>query len=196
MDTRRLLVVDLEATCWKPEDKPPDFVQEVIEIGYAIVDQRRLEIVKRGQVVVSPTWGEVGPFCTELTGWTAKDLADQGIPFLDACRLLRSMGMHKMPWGSWGDFDRRLFAKQMNMEKNSYMGHWARGLEPVQHPFAYRHVNLKLATALMLGWKKEHGVMTACANLGLEFKGRLHSGSDDAYNIARVWVEAQRRARA
>jgi inhibitor of KinA sporulation pathway (predicted exonuclease) len=61
---KRILVVDLEATCWEGEP-PQDEVSEVIEVGYAVLDQapdERWELTDSYGILIKPTKSTVSEF--------------------------------------------------------------------------------------------------------------------------------------
>src|SRR5437868_15136499 len=83
-----ILVIDVEATCW--EGAPPAGQEnEIIEIGVCTIDVRRRQRGERESILVRPQRSRVSPFCTQLTTLTQAEV-DGGIPFEEACRLLRA----------------------------------------------------------------------------------------------------------
>ncbi|MCC8247895.1 3'-5' exonuclease [Saccharothrix luteola] len=170
-DTTALLnVVDIEATCW-PGDPPPGQVSEIIEIGLTTVDPASGERVGKHRILVRPRRSAVSPFCTELTGLTQAEV-DTGVDFAEACRQLAvEHRAGSRPWASWGDYDRKQFARQCQ----------ATG---VPYPFGNRHWNAKLVFAQAHGLRKRPGMAQALTIADLPLEGRHHSGADDAWNIA------------
>ncbi|MFI6908818.1 exonuclease domain-containing protein [Nonomuraea sp. NPDC050394] len=165
-----LNVVDVEATCW-PGSPPPGMVSEIIEIGLTVVDLAAGERVARHGIVVKPVRSTVSPFCTELTGLTQEEV-DRGVPFAEACRLLRADHLsYARPWASWGDYDRKQFTRQC-------------ATTGVRYPFSHDHTNAKLAFTQAHGLRKRPGMAQALAIAGLPLDGRHHRGEDDAWNIA------------
>lgn len=83
--------------------------------------------------------------------------------------------MDQRTWASWGDYDRKMLVSDCA----------AKGVE---FPGATRsHQNIKNIVATTLGWSKEAGLPEALGTFGLEMKGTLHRGVDDALNIARIY---------
>lgn len=172
VSTERILVVDIEATCW-PKAPPPGEVSEIIEVGVAIVKPRE-GIVERGQsVYVRPVRSKVSAFCTELTGITQGLVNVEGVAFSDACLSLRQQDSERLGWASWGDYDRKQFIKQCR---------------EIKYPFSETHLNVKYLWALRHG-KAQCSVMDALKHQGMPFDGRWHSGRDDAYNIGLILLD-------
>lgn len=177
--TGRLLVVDVECTCWETQEARGHSPREIIEIGLAAVDLRNLTIVDTGGIYLKPERSEVSEHCTNLTGLTEADLAG-GHSLREACQLLR--GAHdstKMPWASWGDFDREQFDRECS-------------LKLVAYPFTRTHFNLKAWFAATRGLRRQMGMARALEMCGLSLEGRHHCGADDAKNIARIFVHDAR----
>ncbi len=174
--TRRLLdkviVIDLEATCWEG-DPPPGQMSEIIEIGLCVLDVATGERQTPRAILVRPQHSTLSPYCTRLTTLTPEMLED-GLDFSSACDLLREdYQSHLRPWASYGDYDRLQFARQCE----------ALGLE---HPMGRTHINVKNLLALQSGLSREVGLRKAMGLVGLSFEGTIHRGMDDAWNIAAV----------
>ena len=168
----QLLVIDVEATCWE-DSPPPGQENEIIEIGVCTVDVRRRQRGERESILVRPQRSRVSDFCTQLTTLTQAEV-DQGIPFEEACRLLRSKyRCDQRTWASYGDYDRNQFERQCRS-----FG--------VKYPFGTTHLNVKNLFALFRGLHHEVGMSAALEMLGLSLEGIHHRGGDDAWNIASV----------
>ncbi|WP_086820914.1 3'-5' exonuclease [Allokutzneria sp. NRRL B-24872] len=166
----RVLVVDVEATCWAGAP-PPGQVNEIIEIGLCVLDTATLERGERRAILVRPEHSEVSAFCTELTTLTADDVAS-GLSFVDACAVLREeYGAQGLVWASYGDYDRKQFHRQCESTGAKY-------------PFGPRHINVKTLFALAHNLKSEVGMDRAIGLAGLALEGTHHRGVDDAWNIA------------
>lgn len=178
------LVVDLEATCW--EDKPFDDniiskkASEIIEIGYALVDLSKKEIVESGSIIVSPN-EKISKFCTDLTSIT-QEMVDQGVSFRVADYMLCNKGFYFLPWGSWTIYDPMLYTHEA--ERNRiYMPalSW------------WNHLDIKsLVQARLLQQNKMFNPMSfdnVLEKLGIKLEGRRHRGIDDAVATAKVLLE-------
>ena len=173
-DLSRVLVIDLEATCWQGP-RPVGEEPEIIEIGNAILNTADLRVEPGPEILVRPTCSQVSPFCTELTGITQEMVDERGLPFAEALEALREAhgDLTRMAWASYGEYDRR----KLN-EACQRCG--------VPFPLGNTHLNVKRLVALAAGWVREDGMTGAMRRLGvLPFPGsRHHRGCDDAANIA------------
>jgi len=174
--TDKIIVVDVEATCWPAKtDPPPGESREIIEVGVAVIDTLKKEIrtFEGGSYIVKPIQSKVSEFCTELTGWT-QELVDMGATFYDTCKCLeRIYDTKTYTWASWGNFDKQIFTDQC---KN----------QGVDYPFSWNHINAMNLAALKFGWKKGRGMMRALTALEIPHTGKHHNGGDDAFNIAKI----------
>ena len=184
MDKNDILLIDVEATCWEPqESKPDDQESEITEIGLTVVNARTLEIGPSVSMFIRNDYSEVSDFCTSLTTITQEMLDKDGIPFSEACARLREEfnSQHQL-WTSWGDYDREMFFKD-SLRKG------------VEYPFGRNHLNLKTMFGLLHEKARGPGVSRALDRLGLKFEGTPHRGVDDSYNTARIYVELMKRKR-
>jgi len=163
-------VVDVEATCWEGQP-PPGQVSEIIEIGLTVVDlEQRIRLAKH-RILVRPRRSKVSAFCTELTSLT-QDEVDQGVTFAEACRTLaRDHDSNRLPWASWGDYDRNQFTRQCRHGN-------------VEYPFSADHTNAKIRFTQAHSLRKRPGMAQALEIAGLKLDGRHHRGDDDSWNIA------------
>jgi len=170
----QILVVDVEATCWNNSSSERRHQEsEIIEVGYALLEQRSGRITQNDHLVIKPAKSEVSAFCTDLTGWTASAL-ESGMSYADACTYLRQkLSSRRWVFASWGNYDRCQFERQSKQFD-------------VPYPFGKSHLNVKDLFVLLSGRSRAYNVETALKILNLEFEGRPHSGKDDARNIARI----------
>lgn len=168
----KLIVVDLEATCWEHEP-PPGEKSEIVEIGLCLLEVSSGNLESKHSLLIRPERSRLSDFCSELTTLTQEQLAD-GIGFAEACALLQhDFHARQRVWASYGDYDRRLLAQQCE----------ERG---VPYPFGLTHLNVKSLAALMLRLNHEVPLPQALAHFGWEVEGIYHRGDDDAWNIARL----------
>jgi inhibitor of KinA sporulation pathway (predicted exonuclease) len=171
----QILVVDVEATCWKGP-RPPDQESEIIEIGLCPVDVATLTRVERRSLLVKPERSSVSPFCTEITTLTQADV-EQGLALAEACELLREEYLAgRRLWASYGNYDRQQFERECA----------AKG---IPYPFGTGHLNVKTLFAVARGLAREVGMARALALAGLLLEGTHHRGGDDAWNIAALLVQ-------
>lgn len=176
---KHVAVIDLEATCF---DDPADSaanVNEVIEVGWALLDIATMTVVDRRQLYVRPTTSFVSSYCTELTGIRPEQVA-QAASFAEAMTELGQWHSTHVRgpvpiWGSYGEYDCRQLQRQCAAEGLAY---------PLQD---CKYFSIKEVAGAFFGYgKKSPGLMKALGSAGLQFEGQHHSGVDDAVNAARV----------
>jgi inhibitor of KinA sporulation pathway (predicted exonuclease) len=175
-DLSRILVIDLEATCWQGA-RPPGEGPEVIEIGNAVLHVADLHVEPGPELLVRPERSTVSEFCTELTGITQEIVDERGVTFAEALGVLREShgDLTRMVWASYGEYDRRKLTEECRHHR-------------IPFPLHDTHINVKRLVALTAGWTHESGMAGAMRRVGLEPTpgSRHHRGSDDAVNIGRL----------
>jgi inhibitor of KinA sporulation pathway (predicted exonuclease) len=168
----RIIIVDLEATCWEAAP-PPGQQSEIIEIGICAFEVSRREIADRRSILVKPSRSKVSEFCTQLTTLTQEQV-ETGLEFAVACaELSEAYQTADRAWASWGNYDQRMFWDQC-----ASFG--------VAYPFSNQHTNLKKLFGRLHHHGKGVGMAGALGIAGLTLEGTHHRGGDDAYNIARL----------
>ncbi|MCO6175305.1 exonuclease domain-containing protein [Flavobacterium sp. NRK F10] len=171
--TDKILIIDLEATCWKGET-PTGEVHEIIEIGICELDRSSGAISKNKGILIRPTRSKVSSFCTELTTITQELLDTEGVTFEEAIAILaREYQADQYTWASYGQYDLNMLKRQCKARKISY-------------PLGSQHINVKELFAEVKGLHKKTGMNGALAILGLPLEGTHHRGIDDAKNIAKI----------
>ena len=168
-----ILVVDLEATCWDDKIKQGSQVNEIIEIGYSILDLSTLKILETNGIMVKPTTSKISEFCTALTTIKPEDveLAMSYDQALDEVRkVIRKYATES--WCSYGDYDRSMFRRQCEREK-------------LANPMPTKHLNISHVIEIINGGHRM-GMSKALKFLKLPLVGTHHRGKDDAYNIAQI----------
>lgn len=174
----RLLVVDIEATCWAGSTPPAGEHSEVIEIGLCELDTESLQMKPPVSLLIRPQRSYISEFCTQLTHITPQ-MAAAGLLFNDACVLLRrDYGTQECVWGSWGRFDRRMLQAQCRVLQ-------------VTFPFSRKYVDFRKLSAMVQnqgqrGKPRQTGLMHTLKALNIEFEGTPHRVGSDAYNTARI----------
>jgi inhibitor of KinA sporulation pathway (predicted exonuclease) len=167
----KILVVDIESTCWK-EPKTYD-ISEIIEIGISPIDTKSGSILDSRSIIVRPEHSEVSEFCTKLTTLTQEDV-DAGISFKEACDILvNEYHSKKYIWASYGYFDKGQFVEQCERED-------------IEYPFSKAHINVKMLFALKYSLIKDVGMMKALKLLNIPLIGTHHRGVDDSRNVANI----------
>lgn len=181
---KRVFVVDVEATCWETKEEQGTRPNEIIEIGFCVLDVKSLKVISKDSFVVKPQFTTVSPFCTELTGWTQADI-DQGQPInviLDQITSLYQPNYNDV-WFSYGNYDRNMLSSKTNKGVGALYD-----IDTIDNPFdkCGQHINIKTLYALRAGLDREVGLAKALNQLGFQFEGRHHNGADDAANIAKI----------
>jgi len=168
----KIIVVDLEATCWKG-DPPAGELSEIIEIGLCILDVATGQRDFGRALLVKPRHSQLSEYCQNLTTITP-EMLENGLDLREACAILREdYHSETRTWASYGDYDRVMLAAQCEA--------W-----DIPYPFGRSHINVKNLFALHMGLQREVDLQKATEMLGLPFEGALHRGIDDAWNIAAV----------
>jgi inhibitor of KinA sporulation pathway (predicted exonuclease) len=170
--TDKIIVIDVEATCWM--GVPPEGQRkEIIEIGVVVINVEKESVETSESILVRPKKSKVSSFCTKLTTLTQEQV-ETGISFSKACLRLRNEYFSRQyPWASWGDYDRRIFISQCIEDE-------------VKYPFSTTHINAKDLFSLFFKLKKELGMAQSLDYLSLPIEGTHHRAEDDARNIARL----------
>lgn len=175
MNTNKLLIVDLEATCSKDNEISRSDM-EIIEIGAALVNLQDLSIIEDYQLYIKPVVKrQLTAFCTELTG-IEQETVDAADIFGVAVNSYQSwLASHDnvLAWASWGNYDKGQF--DLDCARHGVEGLHA-GLP---------HFNLKTLFGEASNIRRM-GLGRAVKHVGAEFEGRAHSGRDDAVNMARL----------
>lgn len=173
MPLDKIVVVDLEATCWKgypPKGQKP----QIIEVGVCLLDIKTHEISKKRGILVKPSKSRVSEFCTELTTITQDMLDEEGVTLKEACSILfNEYNTSKRVWASFGDYDRRMFEKDCKDHG-------------IKYPFGKKHINVKILFALKEKLSRETGMAKSLSHLEIPLEGTHHRGVDDAYNTAKI----------
>ena len=173
--TERVLVIDLEATCWESgAARPADEQHEIIEVGWALLDVQSNTLVRTGTVLVKPIRSRVSAFCTQLTTITQEMVDGEGVTLKEAFDLLvDELGSKSMSWASYGEYDKNMVRRQC-------------GVFGLEYPFGETHTNVKtLFKELYSGHRGDYGMASAYkAVFGKQIEGTHHRGGDDARNIA------------
>lgn len=174
--TRRLdkiLVIDIESTCWEGGYPQRGQISEIIEVGICTLDVATLRRADKCSIMVKPLKSRINEFCTKLTSITPQ-MVEYAKPLSNACSTLeKEYQSRQRMWASWGDYDRNQF--QRNCRDYN-----------LRYPFGPTHLNIKTLFAAMLGMNRKLDLDAAFRHLGWTLDGPLHRGVDDAWNSARI----------
>lgn len=180
MQVTTLLIVDLEATCWKGNVEGLDRSQtvddmEVIEFGCALCSTDGTIIDSRSLFVQPQQHRQLSEFCKRLTGIQQSDVEHAAF-YPQVVKALNEwlQAFEISHWASWGNYDRR----QLEAEQKRH--------NCAPDFCALPHINIKNLWRNQYAGDSNVGISDALEFHQLEFSGRLHRGIDDARNIARL----------
>lgn len=172
--TEKVLVIDLEATCWESNAvKPVEEQNEIIEVGWALLDVPSNALLRTGTILVKPIHSRVSPFCTQLTTITQEMVDTEGVTLKEAFEyLVNELGSKSVSWASYGEYDKHMVRRQC-------------GVFGLEYPFGETHTNVKtMFKELYKRHQGNYGMATAYkAVFGKPIEGTHHRGGDDAKNI-------------
>lgn len=180
--TDRLLVVDLELTCWEGAP-PPHETPEIIEIGIVEIAVTGRRLARSKRYLVRPCRSRVSAFCTAFSGLDEDTLKREGRRYAEVANAIRKeFGTRAKVWAAWGRDDLLVEAE--------------RRATGVPSPFSAGFVDLGHLWTLFTGNGALASLGDALAAMGIEAQGHAHRALDDATNAARLWLEMARRLRA
>lgn len=162
--------------CWEDDRETGKKTGEIIEIGIAKIDLKKGEIIQSAQYYVKPEKDEISAFCTQLTGITPAIIKKQGRPLKDVIKSMTTkFGSTNSIYAAWGRDDDVLF-KECE-------------LKGIQKPFE-NYINLALLDRIKNRRTQKVSMIDVMIEYGLEFDGKLHSGFDDAVNLAKLALKS------
>jgi inhibitor of KinA sporulation pathway (predicted exonuclease) len=180
-ESRRILYLDLELTCWEGGTPPPGQWSEIIQVGIVEVNTRTLSLTRSHNYFVKPCYSKVSAYCTELTGITQETVDRYGRPLVEVKRsILKQFGTSNKLVVAWGNDDRVID-----------FGNCVSGEVRV----CDRFLNLGHLFKLTYGLTANTSLYAAMAMLGVEPTGRQHDALDDATNLARLHIRMLEQAR-
>ncbi len=170
--TDKIVIIDLEATCWENKPEYQKQHSEIIEIGVCLLDTHTGEITQNEGILVTPYKSEVSVFCTQLTSITQEMAATEGVSLGEACyQLTQEYDSEALTWASYGDYDRNMLQRQCKK--------WS-----IPYPMSHQHINVKKEFGKLNS--KSVGMARALKILNIPLEGIHHRGVDDAKNIAKI----------
>ncbi|MCC6754446.1 MAG: exonuclease domain-containing protein [Saprospiraceae bacterium] len=171
------VILDLEATCWKPDLSGRE--QEVIEMGACIVSPL-CEIASRFSKLIKPEkFPLLSAYCINLTGISQEEINRSRtfdvawLEFLDWIELHVDdvTGIY-----CWGKFDREIL-----LDSCYKYG--------VPADILHSYTDLKQTYACIKDLPKQVGLDRALAMEGIAFEGNRHRALPDAYNLSKLFVK-------
>ena len=169
----KLLIIDLESTCFERGTEPPAFFSEIIEIGAVLFDSTGLEEVWNHSWILKPVlFPTLSDFCKTLTTLSQKEV-EAGTSFAQALEELKEkIKEESYIFCSWGGYDKNQFLRQCKKFNLNY-------------PFGPQHINLKEEFSKFFK-VKPCGMGSALKRIRLPLQGTHHRGLDDAKNISQI----------
>nr|MBN2278204.1 exonuclease domain-containing protein [candidate division Zixibacteria bacterium] len=168
----KLLIVDLEATCWEGNERGLHKMNEMetIEIGAVMVDLEDRENIREYDIFIRPVRNPIlSEFCKNLTSISQGDVNNaEPFPVVFPGFLEWAGDRNNYTFASWSGYDKWQFENDCLYHKIEYpfTTHF-----DIKKYFARAHNNQKM------------GLGRAVKKSGLEFEGTHHRGIDDARNI-------------
>ena len=107
----KILVIDIESTCWDGGYAPRGQVSEIIEVGLCVLDSKTLKRGEKRAIMVKPMKSHINEFCTGLTSITP-EMVELAKPLSNACAVLeKEYESRQCLMASWGDYDRKQFER-------------------------------------------------------------------------------------
>lgn len=159
---------------------------KIIQIGVAIGDLERRQILEKKSFMVNPGEG-ITEYISTLTGITdhqVKDAPDLIGAFKQLAEYLQTFETHKQPivWGNGDIWALKKELAEMNMSQDDWKL-W---------PFGFTEMNVKTTVQMILTARKEKtqgGLAKSMNKFGLSFQGTKHRADDDAFNTMRIYFK-------
>lgn len=172
------IVLDIEATCWL--GKPPNGINEVIEIGAVKINQYG-EVLKFFSKLIKPKLNpKLSGFCKKLTGIKQEQLnsADYYPTVIEEFKEFVGVGYDDYTLFSWGDNDKSYFSTNCELYNLEY--DWLDNFIDMHKRYLKMKNNRK---------RKKSGLKHVIESEGFEFEGEQHSAYVDAYNLSKLFVK-------
>jgi inhibitor of KinA sporulation pathway (predicted exonuclease) len=170
----KILVLDIEATCWEGDGDYQKTHSEIIEIGICKYVVATGEIEAKKSYYIKPEHSEISNFCTKLTGITAEKLDLEGTSLETALKKIKNKyGSSYRVWGGFGDFDKKILESECRKKG-------------IRHRFDQTYWNIRSMMIIKSKTEKGFGLRSALEFLNEPFEGSPHNGADDAFNTAKL----------
>lgn len=170
------IILDLEATCW--QDRRPDHVNEIIEIGALCIDENKAVLGEFNEMVKPLKHPILSDFCKQLTT-IEQEMIDEADYYPEVIKRFQewisSFG-EDYYLCSWGFYDKKQFKQDCTLHHLST--DWLK-----------QHISLKHQHGKFRELRRNMGMKWALEHEGIEMEGTHHRGIDDARNIAKIFVK-------
>jgi inhibitor of KinA sporulation pathway (predicted exonuclease) len=170
----KIIVIDIEATCWETKEETLLNQREIIEIGVCKLILSTGQIENQQSFYIQPEVSEVSDYCTQLTGITKEKLDKEGITLQKALKKINAKYSAKYrTYAGYGEFDREIIEAECKAKA-------------IENPFRNEYLNIKTLFSLTHLQEQSKGLVKELELVGIPFEGNNHSGADDAYNAAKL----------
>jgi inhibitor of KinA sporulation pathway (predicted exonuclease) len=170
----KIIVIDIEATCWETKEETLLNSREIIEIGICKLILSTGQIENKQSFYIQPEVSEVSDFCTRLTGITKEKLEKEGTTLQKALKKINAKYSAKYRiYAGYGEFDKEIIEAECKAKA-------------IENPFRNDYLNIKTLFSLVHSQEKSLGLLKELEIVGIPFEGNNHSGADDAYNAAKL----------
>ena len=146
MKNNKIIVVDLEATCWDVDGDYQRKHSEIIEIGICVLNTETGEITQNEGILVKPENSTISKFCERLTTISQEMVDKEGIYLEDAIeKLFTEYQSDEYGWASYGAYDKSMMKRQCELKN-------------VEYPFGKYHLNVKEEYRRASGGRKSMGM--------------------------------------
>lgn len=177
----KIIVIDIEATCWETKEETLLNQREIIEIGVCKLILSSGKIENKQSFYIKPEVSQVSSFCTQLTGITNEKLQIEGTSLEKALKKINSKYSAKYrTFAGYGDLDQEILEQECKAKA-------------IENPFRNDYLNIKTLFNLVYLQEKPQGLLKELELVGESFDGKNHNGADDAYNAAKLLYKVLRR---
>ena len=172
LNLSRLLVVDLEGTCWDNITRQEQWEKtQIIEFGVTEIDLINKTIVKTKSYLVNPK-EQLTEFCTSLTTIT-QSMVDEAQFLAKVSKQIRTdFNTENVAWGAWGkDFE---LVERECLKKNAV------------NPFSKTYFDFQEMYSMMKGVPKTINMTKVLDELQIPLEGTLHRADADSLNTAKI----------
>jgi inhibitor of KinA sporulation pathway (predicted exonuclease) len=171
----KFIVIDIEATCWEDSVFQKEN-SEIIEIGVSLIDFSLKKVIKKRSYLVKNKTSTISDYCTNLTGITQQMIDKDGHDLMRVSKLIRKeFSPTHISWGAWGN-DNEMLLRECDKTKSVF-------------PFNTNFTDISHLYSLKKGNSKKWNLSKALTEESLSFIGNKHSGMDDSFNTARLFVK-------
>ncbi len=171
-----IIIYDIEATCWMNSNTA--LVQEIIELGacklnlFGDIEEVFTKFIKP---VLHP---DLSVYCKELTGIRQEDVS-RAKTFPVVIEMFKDwidVDNEDFVLCSWGSFDKKMLINDSKLHN-------------LDTDWLQNFINMKQQYQDFKKIKNSIGLMTVLDKENIAFTGKQHRATDDALNLAKIYVK-------